>query len=725
MDVFNRRKSRQRKERNLQLDFNERYFYTSCYRFLCHFLQSYRGHIEDGEFFVPVTNRIPEDEFRVLFVFCTTPAQRQAILGLDKGEKIDLSDEYPHDLLRKLWEHPCCNAKVRAWLREWLEAQILLLNASLNRQPDPEAARFEELQKLFKLTDEEKALLLLQRLTCSFWKCDEFCGRMSYGKFNRIACALGITEAQLQQITSEQSRLRKLDCLDKDLDFNKDLLAFLSGADTTPLEENYYSAWKGEVLPWEFFGDLAEKDGEILKSLLNDKNRKDSLHILLYGTPGTGKTSFAAALAAQTGRTAYFISQRKRMRLSSLQVCALQHDDAGALIVIDEADEIISCYTTSLFGTVLDNDKKSSLNDVLDNIKVPCVWIANCRRSSLDESNRRRFDYSIEFKPFTKEQRARIWRNAAQLHQIPLTEDEIRTLAAKYPVSAGGVELALRNFCALAGKDSQEKITKILQPHCQLLGASVIRSSDTAADYQLEGLNLKNGPALPEIVEAVRNFIQGEKRDFDCPRMNLLLSGPPGTGKTEFVKYLGQTLDIPVVTRMGSSILSKWVGGTEQQIHEAFEEAGQNHAILFFDEIDGLLQSRSRAQHSWEVSQVNELLQNMESFDGVMIGATNFVCNLDPAVLRRFTYKLEFDYLTDDGKLLFFQRFFRTKLTPREQKRLLDIPNLTPGDFRTVRQSLFYLGPKADNARRLAALEHECAAKNPGTATTTKIGFTP
>jgi len=548
---------------------------------------------------------------------------------------------------------------------------------------------------------------------------------MTYGKFNRIACALEITESQLQQITSEHSRLRKLDCLDSDLDFNKDLLAFLSGADTTPLEENYYFPYKEEVLPWEFFGDLAEKDGEILVSLLNDKNRKNCLHILFYGTPGTGKTSFAAALAAQTGRTAYFISQGKRNRLSSLQVCALQHDDSYALIVIDEADELISCNETSFFGTKLDNDKKSSLNDALDTIKVPCVWIANCRRNSLDESNRRRFDYSIEFKPFTTEHRERIWRNAAQHHQIPLADADVRNLAAKYPVSAGGVELALRNFSVLEGKDSQDKISKILQPHCQLLGANVTRGSETATDYQLEGLNLKTDLALPEIVEAVRNFIQVEKSDPDQPRMNLLLSGPPGTGKTEFVKYLGQTLDLPVVTRMGSSILSKWVGGTERQIHDAFEEAGQNHAILFFDEIDGLLQSRSRAQHSWEVSQVNELLQNMENFDGVMIGATNFVCNLDPAVLRRFTYKLEFDYLTDDGKLLFFQRFFRTKLTPREQKRLLDIPNLTPGDFRTVRQSLFYLGPKADNARRLAALEHECAAKNPGTATTTKIGFTP
>ena len=206
--------------------------------------------------------------------------------------------------------------------------------------------------------------------------------------------------------------------------------------------------------------------------------------------------------------------------------------------------------------------------------------------------------------------------------------------------------------------------------------------------------------------------------------MNILLSGAPGTGKTEFVKYLGAQLGTKIVVKMGSDLLSMWVGGTEKLIRQAFEQAEAEKAILFLDEIDGLVQSRERSQRSWEVTQVNELLHQMENFKGVMVGATNFSANLDAAVLRRFTFKLDFDYLDESGKVLFFERMFGAKLTANEAAQLAAIPRLAPGDFRTVRQSLFYLGENATNEEYLAALEHESAVKNANRfADREKVGF--
>ena len=226
-------------------------------------------------------------------------------------------------------------------------------------------------------------------------------------------------------------------------------------------------------------------------------------------------------------------------------------------------------------------------------------------------------------------------------------------------------------------------------------------------------------------MEAVRAFQKHKGTlDPDRPRMNLLLCGAPGTGKTEFVKYLGSILNTKVNVRMGSDLLSMWVGGTEQNIARAFREAEAEHAILFLDEIDGLVQSRTNAQRSWEVTQVNELLHQMENFNGVMIGATNFIKNLDQAIMRRFTFKLQFNFLDDNGKQLFFERMFKTSLTDTELQRLNLIPNLAPGDFRTVRQSLFYYGGEVTNAQRLDALEREAAAKQGGgLAAKGKIGF--
>ena len=101
----------------------------------------------------------------------------------------------------------------------------------------------------------------------------------------------------------------------------------------------------------------------------------------------------------------------------------------------------------------------------------------------------------------------------------------------------------------------------------------------------------------------------------------------------------------------------------------------------------------------------------MENFDGIMVAATNFSKNLDPATMRRFTFKLEFGYLDDAGKKSFFERMFKTALTDDEAAELKGIRNLAPGDFRTVRQEHFYLGGEMSNMDRIEALKEECAVK--------------
>ena len=242
-----------------------------------------------------------------------------------------------------------------------------------------------------------------------------------------------------------------------------------------------------------------------------------------------------------------------------------------------------------------------------------------------------------------------------------------------------------------------------------------------SARYSLKGLNLTTPVPLKDIVAAVRKFRSGTGRaDVDAPRLNILLSGAPGSGKTAFVKYLAREVGAPLKVLKASDLVGRYTGETEKAIAKAFKEAKENGEILFLDEIDSFLQNRAGASHSWEVMQVNELLQQMEEFEGVMVGATNFVENLDKAVLRRFTYKLKLDYLTDEGKDIFFRRYFKTRLTASEQARLKAISNLTPGDFRTVREELFYLVGKQTNSARLSALEAESAAKG---KTSSKIGF--
>lgn len=242
------------------------------------------------------------------------------------------------------------------------------------------------------------------------------------------------------------------------------------------------------------------------------------------------------------------------------------------------------------------------------------------------------------------------------------------------------------------------------------------------ADYSLAGLNVKGKYPLSKIIEAVKRFRDGSRRpDVDKPRLNILIYGAPGSGKTAFVNHLVQEVGAPIHIVKASELMSKWIGETEQNIAKEFKKAKSDNAILFLDEIDSFLQDRKTAEKSWEVVSVNELLQQMESFGGVVIGATNFKENLDPAVMRRFTFKIELDYLTDDGKRIFFERYFKTPLTLSQQQRLDLIDKLTPGDFRTVKEELFYLVDEETNDIRLEALEEESRMKQRDVRR--KIGF--
>lgn len=107
-----------------------------------------------------------------------------------------------------------------------------------------------------------------------------------------------------------------------------------------------------------------------------------------------------------------------------------------------------------------------------------------------------------------------------------------------------------------------------------------------------------------------------------------------------------------------------YVGQTEAQIAEAFDEAERTRSILFFDEADSFLRDRSGAMQGHEVSQVNEILTRMENFKGIFIAATNFDSSLDAASRRRFALKLGFGYLKPDGVREIWKVFFPSAECP-------------------------------------------------------------
>lgn len=125
---------------------------------------------------------------------------------------------------------------------------------------------------------------------------------------------------------------------------------------------------------------------------------------------------------------------------------------------------------------------------------------------------------------------------------------------------------------------------------------------------------------------------------------------------------------------------------------EMFSEATDDDAILLLDEADSFLQDRGRANQSWEITQVNEMLTQMESFEGIFIASTNFMESLDSATLRRFDLKVRFDWLKPEQiRLLLADLVECLQLENCSDvvDAIAQLDCLTPGDFANLhRQSM-------------------------------------
>lgn len=206
------------------------------------------------------------------------------------------------------------------------------------------------------------------------------------------------------------------------------------------------------------------------------------------------------------------------------------------------------------------------------------------------------------------------------------------------------------------------------------------------------------------------------------PNASICLYGPPGTGKSEFARHVADQIHRPLVLRRASDLLDMYVGGTEANIAEMFMEAREREAVLLLDEADSFLQDRRGATRSWEITQVNELLTQMEAFDGVFICTTNLMANLDSASLRRFSIKAQFDYLTPDQSWSMFNaELTRLGGTPDAhlEPQVRRLAKLTPGDFAVAARQIGLWSASVDANALLEMLKREVSIKGHGTA----IGF--
>jgi transitional endoplasmic reticulum ATPase len=432
-------------------------------------------------------------------------------------------------------------------------------------------------------------------------------------------------------------------------------------------------------------------------------NRARGVSVLLHGPPGTGKTEFARSVAAAAGAALFAVGEAdvdgeepsRSERLQSLKRSQrLLARRGDSILLFDEMEDLFAEVGWSADGARR-SGSKIFVNRLLEEGAVPVIWTSNSLRA-IDPAHLRRMSFVLRLDHLSPKARARIAARAAAAEGVVEAAAGLAPLLAGEAESASVARLALRT-AALAGGGAEDAEAA---GRSLLLGLRGGRSLAPAPAGG--GLDLSLYEAEMEIAPMLERLAApGSPSDF-----SLLLTGPPGTGKTALAAHLAERLDRPLRVKRTSDLLSKWVGETEANIAEAFAEAREQGAVLLFDEADSLLFDRADAQRSWEVSQVNELLTWMDTHPLPFVAATNWPWRLDPAALRRFVFKIELGPLSDEAAKRAFERFFG-KPAPAG---LRGVSGLTPGDFAVVGRQLRHR-PDAGSGEILALLTAEAKAK--------------
>ncbi|MGE0802373.1 MAG: AAA family ATPase [Lautropia sp.] len=470
----------------------------------------------------------------------------------------------------------------------------------------------------------------------------------------------------------------------------------------------------------------------LLKAAVSGQSER-GVNVLLYGPPGTGKTEFAKLMARMSGCHLYEVdcldrdgnSLSGKERYRSLQVSqAFLGGRGGTALLFDEVEDVFPPITEKPSqGFGLEDGRgpavngKAWVNRTLEQNPVPTIWISNSI-NQIDPAYRRRFQFHLELANPPQRVRENIARK--HLAGLGVSDEFIVKVAGRKQVTPAQIQSAAR-FARLAQTSIDEATEALIERQLERSDRALGHAAEpeyrvSPTRYDLDLLNVETRFPIPRIIAALQAR----------PKATLCFYGLPGTGKTALAEHIARSLEKPLMIKRASDLVSKYVGETEQQMARMFADATRDGAVLLLDEADSFLQNRQMAVRSYEVTEVNEMLQGMERFEGIFVCTTNLFDRIDEAALRRFSFKLRFLPLTPPNR----ERMFiaealggdAARLTAAMRATLAKLDLLTPGDFAAVVRQYQLLADEADPQEFLEQLEREHWAK-PDVRFSKPVGF--
>lgn len=645
-------------------------------------------------------------------------------------------DEYakdsPKDLLALL-------TSTGQWISHALKKQSTLVEKNI-----------DSLSNLLQLNKAERALLLYG--TLARYQRDlrsilvEFKVNNAPEAYEAIATIAGVTAAEVGEALRAGGRLERIGLVENLISEHSitDLADLMKVSEKLPpvLMREYRDraelmavftrpATKSELKSsdFEFVGD----DVQVLIHLLRkaQATKAQGVNVLMYGPPGTGKTELAKVVATEAGldlfeveyadRDGNSLSGRDRYRSMQIAQVFLKGSQEAALL-FDEVEDVFPPISVDAAGLMARAEQqamsaavghsvngKAWVNQILENNPVPTIWVTN-RIEQIDPAFRRRFAYHLELKsppPGAREQLIR-----KTLEGVSVSDAFVAKLTERKGLTPAQIRTAVR-FADLAHAEPAaggEAFEALIERQLKNSDAALGRKPDDAqakkgrrkvTTYDLDMLNVESRFEIPRIVEALKTRGHGA----------LCFYGAPGTGKTALGEYIAEHLGQPLIIKQASDLVSKYVGETEQNMAAMFKEATEEKAVLLLDEADSFLMDRRGAHRTYEVTEVNEMLQQMERHHGVFICTTNLLDRIDQAALRRFTFKIKFMPLKPEQR----EQMFITEalggkadlMTPDVRRRLSKLEQLAPGDFAAVKRQTDILAAEFSVGEFLEQLEAE------------------
>jgi AAA+ superfamily predicted ATPase len=437
------------------------------------------------------------------------------------------------------------------------------------------------------------------------------------------------------------------------LEVDPRIVAFLHGDDAL---DSRIAAHARLVTPALRLDELRLPDDlrRALPRFVGEGEQEQAPIVHLHGPPGAGKRALCAALCLHAGRPL--------LGVDCAALLATGDEAFGRAAALVKREALLSGAAVHWedAGAVLDGDHplaRSALLDALRELRAPCFLSGPAPWHPAGALGRRPFLGVAVPRPSAADQ-ARLWADA--LGEPRASDADLETLTGAYRLTGGQIGEAAATARSLArfhDRDGARPLLTDLTEACRLRHRRRLSALARPIPRRHGWDDLVLVPDRKAMLREVCVQLRHRSRvlgawGFDAKLgtgkgLSALFSGPPGTGKTMAAGVIAAELGVDAYQIDLSTVVSKYVGETEKRLSELFDEAEAAGAALFFDEADALFGKRTEvrdAHDRYANLETSYLLQRIDTYEGVVILASNFLRNIDEAFVRRFGFIVEFPF---------------------------------------------------------------------------------